>query len=129
VKASGLCSVCGEACFEVLETFPKGHPLAGTPKRTGQPNDDAMRVTLVMANGSLGVVTVREQYLPDLHVHLPAIWADVKARTRIDRKAHRVFGQQAFTAAQHAQADLDNLQFNDNIPLGVLCVERWKDHG
>jgi len=131
MKVAGHCAVSGERCFEITEWFPARHPLAGQPRRFGKPLDDALAVTLVLVDGSRADITVKRQYLPDLYLHLPQIWRDIKARTRYDRKHHRDYGQQDFTQDQHAQMDAWNLSFNDNVPLGVLAWRRWKDisHG
>lgn len=130
MKAAGLCSVSGEPCFEVLEYWPPDHPVfAGEPRRLGKPHDDAIRVTVVLMNGSHMTLTIKEQYLGDFHVALPEVWRLIKGTTRTLRKAHKHLGQPDFSPAQHSQADRYNLAFNENVPLGVLCWERWKDHG
>lgn len=129
MKAAGLCSVSGEECFDILEYWPDSHPVyAGMPRRLGRPHDDALRVELIMADGSHMSLTIKAQYLPDLHLSLPQVWALIKRTTRALRKAHKALGQADFSEKQHRQADLGNLRFNDNVPLGVLCWERWKDH-
>lgn len=130
MKAAGLCSVSGEECFDVLEYWPSNHPVfAGQPRRLGAPHADAIRVTLILMNGSHMTLTIKEQYLADFHVALPEVWRLVKETTRALRKAHKHMGQTDFSQAQHKLADQHNLAFNDNVPLGVLCWERWKDHG
>jgi len=132
MKAAGLCSVSGEECFDVLEYWPANHPVyAGQPRRLGAPHDDALRVTVVLVNGSRMNLTIKAQYLADFHVALPEVWRVVKEATRTLRKAHKHLGQIDFSPQQHAAADRFNLAFNDNVPLGVLCWEKWKDiqHG
>ena len=130
MKVAGCCSVSGEECFDVLEYWPADHPVyPGQPRKMGKAHDDALRLTLVLMNGSQMNLTIKEQYLADFHLALPQVWALIKQTTRHIRKGHKALGQQAFDAMQHAQADVNNLQFNDNVPLGVLCWERWKNHG
>ena len=129
MKTPGNCSVSGEPCFDVLETWADGHPLAGTPKRLGKAHDTAMCVTLVLTDGTTAYITVHRDYLADLHLHLPAVWRACKERTLFDRKHHLAFGSPDFSPEQAAQMDEYNLKMNDNVPLGVLCVERWLNHG
>ena len=126
MKIPGHCSVTGEPCFDVIEYWPAGHTFDGQPKRLGAPHDDALRVTFVTMKGTLMVLTICEAALPDIVVNLPAVWASVKARYRAERKAHKELGQVDFNDKQHAACDQVNLDVNDNPPLGVLCVERWK---
>ncbi|MGE0373000.1 MAG: hypothetical protein AB7Q01_14115 [Gammaproteobacteria bacterium] len=132
MKAAGLCSVSGEPCFDVLDYWPSDHPVyAGLPRRLGAPHEDALRLTLILVNGSHMNLTIKEQYLAEFHVALPEVWRLVKNTTRTLRKAHKHLGQVDFTSQQCEVADQHNLAFNDNVPLGVLCWEKWKDiqHG
>jgi hypothetical protein len=127
MKTQGHCSISGEPCFDIIETFAAGHPLAGQPRRIGAPHEDAVRVTLVLMDGTMADITVKQRYVPELYAHLPQIWRDVKARTRFDRKNHGAYGQRDFNAAQHATMDAWNLANNDNVPLGVLAWRKWSD--
>jgi len=129
VKIPGHCSVTGEPVFDIISTWPAGHPFEGEPSKIGAAHVDAMRVTLVATNGTLMTLTVKESALPALTDELPRVWREVKARFRAERKAHRAFGQTDFNPEQHAHADAVNLEVNNNPPIGVLCVERWTDHG
>lgn len=128
MKIPGHCSISGEPCFDVVSTFPEDHPFAGQPKRLGQPHPDALRVTLIMASGTNMQITVKECELTELHTHLPEMWRNIKARLRAERKAHKALKQPDFSDDQHQFMDEENIRFNDNIPLGVLCWERWTDY-
>jgi len=121
MKRVGHCAISGEACYEVVETWPTGHALEGHPRKLGPPLADAAVVTLVLVDGTMADVTVKQRYVPEFYAHLPQVWRDIKARTRFDRKHHRALGQPDFNDAQHAQMDAWNLTFNDNVPLGVLA--------
>jgi len=127
MKVTGSCVVSGEPCFVVTETYPLSHVLAGQPRKFGPPLDDACRVTLVLVDGTLADITVKQRYVPELYVHLAQVWRDIKARTRFDRKHHKAYGQPDFNDEQHAKMDAWNLAFNDNVPLGVLAWRKWKD--
>jgi len=127
MKRIGHCAISGEPCFQVIETWPHGHALEGHPRRLGAPLDDAAVVTLVLVDGTRCDVTVKQRYVPEFYAHLPQVWRDIKARTRFDRKQHKAYGQPDFNEAQHAQMDVWNLAFNDNVPLGVLAWRLWRN--
>lgn len=132
MKVPGHCSVTGEQCFHVIETWPYDHPFAGEPRRLGEPNPNALRVTFVLASGSQMTLTLTTEGLACLLADpslMPKLWAGVKDRARAERKAHTSLGQTPFTDEQHADADIANMKFNDDVPIGVLCYERWLDHG
>jgi hypothetical protein len=127
MKQQGHCSVSGEPCFDIIETWDQSHPLAGQPRRIGAPHADAVRVTLVLADGTQADITVKHRYVPELYMSLPQVWREIKERTRFDRKQHRAYRQPDFNENQHAQMDAWNLAFNDNVPLGVLAWRKWSD--
>lgn len=126
-RLTGRCVVSGEPCFEVLETWPAGHPSAGEPRRLGRPLPKALRVTLVLLDGTTTTVTVCADHLAEVTAALPRVWHALCRKMRHDRKSHRELGQRDFNADQHAAADAANLRFIDNRPLGILCHERWSE--
>lgn len=128
MKIPGHCAVSGNQAFEILEYWPPDHPFAGQPRRLGKPYVSALRVWLVLTDGSQMPITVLDEYLDQVSTRLPAIWHDIKARVSAERKAHRALGQKDFSPAQHSFMDLHNLKHNDTAPLGVLCWERWSDY-
>ena len=127
MKTAGLCAVSDEECFEIREYWPEKHPFAGEPRRFGAPHKDALRVALVMADGSLMHITIKACELVNLETNLPATWCRIKERMRHERKAHAALNQRDFTLEQHRFMDEENLRFNDNVPLGILFAERWRD--
>lgn len=130
MKTQGHCAVSGEPCFDILETWRDDHPLAGQPRRIGAPYEDACKVALILVDGTIAEITVKQRYVPELYAHLTQVWRDIKARTRYDRKQHKAYGQPDFSPDQHATMDAWNLRFNDNVPLGVLAWRKWSDiHG
>ena len=132
MKIPGHCAVTGEPCFDIHETWPHDHPMAGEPKRLGAPHESARRVTLVAVSGAQMIMTMTVEGLAQLEANpglLPALWRAQKERMRLERTAHRKLGQAPFTPEQNAFADAVNIQSNDDVPLGVLCHERWLDHG
>ncbi|MGE0289519.1 MAG: hypothetical protein AB7I42_26020 [Bradyrhizobium sp.] len=127
MKIQGHCSVSGDPCFEILETFNEPHPLAGQPRRIGKPLPDAVRVTLVLVDGTTADFTCKQRYVPEFYAHLPLIWREVQDRVRFDRKNHKAYKQPDFSEEQHAQMDAWNLAHIDNVPLGVLAWRKWSD--
>lgn len=127
MKVVGHCSISGEPCFEVHSTWPDNHPFAGEPRRIGSPHKDALRLTLVLVDGSLMNVTIKAQELADFYSNLTGLWHSIKERMRRERKAHVALRQGDFDEDQHRFMDEDNLRFNDNVPLGILCWQRWTD--
>ena len=125
MKIVGHCSACGDECFDVLETWPQGHVLAGEPRRLGAPHDDARRVTLILMDGRTTTMTFHDRCIQDAHTQFTDLWRRVNERYRRERKAHRALGHRDFTPAQHAHADAVQLDFISNPPLGVLAVEKW----
>lgn len=127
MKVPGMCAVCGKAAFEVLKTWPDGHPFAGEPRELGRPIKQAKRVTLTLMDGSNTAVTVHEACLPSVVESLPKIWHDINLRYTAERKAHLALNQKDFNEAQHRKADEVQLHFIHNRPLGVLAIEDWSN--
>lgn len=132
MKIPGHCTVTGEPCFDIRETWPSGHPMEGQPRSIGNPHDNALRVTLVTVSGATMVMTMTMDGVARLGSSpslLPALWAEQKDRMRLERTSHRALNQSPFTPEQNAHADASNIAFNDDVPLGILCYERWIDNG
>lgn len=128
-KVPGCCTLCGEPCFDIQTVWPHDDPRAGQPRRIGQAHEDALRADLVLIDGTRTTVTVHARCFDGLDALLPAVWRAMLERMRWERKAHRLLKQAPFSPAQHAHADAVNLELVFNVPLGVLAVERWVDHG
>lgn len=126
-RMGACCPITGLELVEVLSYHPDGHPLAGEPAKLGKPLDCARRATLALADGSMMQISVHESAVDEILPNLCAIWRRLKASTRHQRRSHRAFGQRPFTPEQNQFADASNCAANDNVPLGVLCVERWSD--
>lgn len=129
MKRPHLCTVCDQQCFEVMALWPDDSPLAGEPRRVGRPTPDAVRVDLVLTDGTRTTFTVHDRCVETLEETLPAAWRKMLERMRWERKHHKALGQKPFTPEQLAHADAVNLALVHNVPLGVLAVERWVDHG
>lgn len=56
-KIAGCCSLCDEPCFEVMARWDEGEKRAGEPKQLGAPNQDAVRVTFRLLDGTIGDFT------------------------------------------------------------------------
>jgi len=52
IKVVGCCSTCNKEVFEIIERFPPDSVLAGKPRRLGPPNEDAVRLTFILASGA-----------------------------------------------------------------------------
>ena len=131
MKIPGHCAVTGEPCVHVIETWPELHPFAGQPRRLGAVLDHAVRVTLAMVDGSTMALMVSDEGLRLLQEDTRSLllaWNNVKDRMRAERKAHRDLGHHSFSPEQNAHADATQMAYNDNVPLGMLCFERWVDH-
>ena len=128
MKRVACCSCCDEELFDVWEYWPENHAVfPGHPRKTRTPRDNALRLTVILVNGSMMNLTVCEHCLPELHLSIPALWQGIKAQTRRVRQGHKALGQESFSEEKNVEADGYNLKFNDNVPLGVLCWQRWKD--
>ena len=127
-KTAGTCSVSGECVWEHTATFPDWHHNAGAPRSLAEPMSNALRVTLILVSGAQAVITVHEDHIGEVENNLPAIWRSIKAATRHGRTNHRGNGQKTFTPEQNAFMDQQNMAQFDDVPLGVLCYEKWSDH-
>lgn len=74
-KRAGCCLACGEAVYEVKQTWQEG-PLAGSPRRLGPMLENGCQVELLMSDGSEAdiacCVECAGRVTPD---ELPAIWS------------------------------------------------------
>lgn len=127
-KTAGICSVSGESVWEHAATFPDWHHSAGEPRLLAEPKVNAVRVILILVSGAQATITVHEDHLEAVDQNLPEIWRSIKAATRHARINHRGNGQQAFTPAQNTFMDQQNMAQFDDVPLGILCYEKWSDH-
>ncbi len=127
VKMVGACTVCDASVFEILTVFPDGHSLAGENRSIGRPNDNAVRVSLVLTDGSTIDLTACEGCVEELENTLPAVWLKClntfkhEDRTRVER------GVQSFTGDQR-QTHVDMLtRLALEIPLGIMNIRKWTD--
>ncbi len=51
-KIMGCCSQCDAPCFEIMQVHEAHERLPGEPKRIGPPNEDAMRLTFLLFDGT-----------------------------------------------------------------------------
>ena len=127
-KRAGICCVSGHHVWEHDATFPDWHHNAGDPRTLAQPMPNALRVTLICVSGAQATITVDADHIDEVERNLPEIWRANKAAIRHDRINHRGNGQKPFTPAQNAFMDQQNMTMFDDVPLGVLCYEKWSDH-
>ena len=127
MKHLGRCTLCDEPCFEILETFTKGD-VAGFAKKLGRPLETAMRVTVILMDGSHSDVTlcsscpVTPETLPLLHQQMLETWAFEGSNGKREQ-----MGGKSLDLAQEWQMGAWQLTQFRNIPLGILHEETWQE--
>lgn len=121
------CVLTERPLFEVIEAYDNSHALAGTPRKVGPPLPEARRVTLVCLSGSLMQVSLHEDVVPELPNRLDEIHKKIVDAFMWDRANRRVKNLAPLNETQSAQELQMILQIQRNVPLGVLCVEKWTD--
>lgn len=128
-KLLGHCSICDAQVAEITHQYPQSHPYAGEPTRLGEFQDNALRATLVLINGSMMGVTICTECEPLLETSILKIWDRVVAGWKLEiSDDHRVLlGLKTYTEAQREDVDLWFKTACGEPPMGVLCVRPWKD--
>ena len=127
MKHTGCCTLCDRVVFDVVTTFTAGE-LSGWPKQIGQPHDDARRVTLAFADGTTGEITLcgdcqpTPERMAQIHHQIRRAWAFEGTNGRREQA-----GGRPLTTAGEWRMGASQLALYDNIPLGVLCEERWSE--
>ena len=53
VKISGCCTVCDKPCFDIRARFAEHELYPGEPKQIGRPNDDALKISFFLLDGTI----------------------------------------------------------------------------
>ena len=122
----GCCILSGRRVFMVLSEFTTG-PREGEPDRLGLPYYEAWRVTLLLVDGSTTDVTVHEDYLEEIEGRLPELWRNALEAHAYERQNWEEAGARPFTPDQTEKAYRDSESLINNVPLGVVKKERWRD--
>lgn len=125
MKRLGHCTLCDQQVFNIIATFPTGHPLAGRPRRLGKPMDNAVRLHLLLTGGTTVPVTLCDTCEPDLK----KIWRRC-LEAMADQQCNRLkYGGAPLTPRQQEQQTGELLALARQAPLGVLYQEKWSDAG
>lgn len=122
------CALSGKPCWEVVIQHPlDGSPLAGEPRELGSPMACARRIVLLMLDGSTGSVTVHADHVGELFERLPQMWRNCCKRVQFEREHAAGLGVRVRDAAHAQQMRAIELGMIQNIPIGILAVQRWSD--
>ena len=126
-KRAGCCLGCGEAVYEVKQTWEEG-PLAGSPRRLGPMLEHGCQVELLMSDGSEAditfCVTDATAITPD---DLPAIWSacldhldlvlQLSGKSDNERRAHVAAAMRAYPVAILRKR-------REGVVPGMLVIDR-----
>ena len=124
-KILGCCSQCDELVFEVHERFGADHLLAGRARRVGRPLETAIRVWLVLTNGSPIAVTFCEACVQA--PRLVEVWKRTLAAfaEEMTPEYRQAIGNRGYTDEQYRIVMRTYLRLAGMVPLGVLCQYPW----
>lgn len=127
MKRLGCCTLCDKEVWDVTARFVDSE-LSGRPRSVSQPHESARRVWLLFANGNHGYVTLCDdcqathETLPEIHAQIRRAWAFEGTNGKREQA-----GEKPLTERQQWIQGAWQLGEVDNIPIGVLCEERWTD--
>ena len=122
----GCCICCAKAVFESITTWVSPHPLAGEMRKVGKPAADAVRLTLLLMDGSTVTMTVCED-CETSNLPLAVMWSRAMVRTQWENENRACMGVGGLNDRQKAIVDETMMKLVFNPPLGVLGRSKWED--
>lgn len=124
----GHCWKCGTPVREIVSTFPSWHSLAGRPLQFGKVNDDCRLVSFVLADGA----TIRLDFCSSCAAalapeDLPLIWRRVMESECFALRNRAALRARPLPPGQAEKAFADLAKRATTVPLGIQCVQSWKD--
>ncbi len=118
---NGHCYACGETVCEILQQYPRDHPLAGWPIRTGHLMPGLVKVTLWLSDLTYMSVVVHGECSTGLD--LASLWFFVTRAWELEQEAkrHRVTPDLIPTTPN---ADCPMMARRSRLrPLGIAFME------
>jgi len=128
-RRDGCCALCDAQVFESITTRTEGHPLAGDIALRGKPKSDAIRVMLVLMDGSVNYQSVCEKCLPYLSNGMAKLWKKNMKRQvmGIGAEYRQQMGMSPLNDQQRESVEVEALRMLNNRPIGVIAVQRWRE--
>lgn len=134
IKRVGCCTLCDEAVMEIKQLYRlnSGHPYAGMPRVVGGPLADARRVTFLLADGSVMVLTFGtcERCGPDALKKkelLGEIFAKCVRSQAYEVEHHDAITLRASKPAQIGARHRDLERLEKNSIVGIESDEPWTE--
>lgn len=122
----GHCFVCGKETFNIIRRHKEG-PLKGEPAQIGKPLKNAMRCELLLMSGRRMPVTVHDFCVDPLAGDLPKHWKTIMGAFRYEETTRHCRNVRVRTQRQQQASDDFMAELVNDVPLGVLSVERVQE--